>query len=73
MKRVEFFSGVMSCRECRSMDLTTWNARSPVVLCPYCGGPCVPEGPQFPTATVPSAIDGEMYRLETRQRWKAMS
>lgn len=71
--RVEMFSGSVSCRECRQSWFTTWNARAPKLICHDCGGSIMPEGPQIPTVSVPSAIDGEMYRLEMRARWRAMS
>lgn len=73
MNRVDIFSGRVTCRECRCEWWTTWNARAPRLICHECGGQCTPEGIQVPTAQMPSAIDGEIYRLEMRQRWKGMS
>lgn len=73
MRRVDVFSGLLTCRECQEAWFATWSTRAPILVCHNCGGQCVPEGLQVPTAQVPSAIDGEIYRLKMRQHWKGMS
>lgn len=67
------FTGAIRCIECRGEWGTTWNTQAPVILCHECGGQCIPVGPQLDVRVVPSAIDGEMFRLDQRTRRRVAS